>query len=724
MCSSSRLFSRRQRGSFWFSSLSPRWLSALALLLFFTSVLHLNNYVSTWPPTPHDPDLGIPGPNPTDPHPLKPTPSDDSDMLGSPNASMPAVALRQGRYVGSTILSSSYFPRPLDAFRGIPYAQTTAGENRFRLPKPLPPSEGRFDALRFGKTCPRDGFLRPEMGEDCLNLNIYRTAGLVDNDGLHISDKSKVLLPVIVYVHGGAFNTGTGIERNMASFVSWAEDPMIAINFNYRVGPLGFLPSDLTAREGLLNLGLKDQQLLFDWVQQNIEAFGGDPSNVTIMGLSAGAHSVCSPRPISIVLRLTGVQVGHHLMYYANGSNPAPFAKAILESGATTARAVFYPTHPRHLIQFQEFLAAAGVASAPDEEVFNQLRQLPLSEIVRASKIVWDKYTHSVTWPFQPVIDGPNPHANSSLPRANSSTPIIPILPIDSWHQGHHLRIPVLTGYNTNEGTIFIPHSADVNEEFRAFFQGLIPTMSAADVDALDRLYPDPVTDPSSPYRDVPHGKGRQFSRLDAAYSHYAYICPVLQTAHFLSTDSQNKAPVYVYRYAATGAFGTANHGDEAPVVAHDMNFLGCENLPGLKNVSDAMHGAWARFVVSKTGSPNHATRDDVVTWPVFKSPFVQQQADEAWRGAVKRGETLPAEIGEKLVFGEGNDERMSIATPMIEWIGKRSGNKVASVGTPAKIEVLTDVEIAACRFWWGRVELSEGLGTAKETKVRGRTRL
>ena len=68
---------------------------------------------------------------------------------------------------------------------------------------------------------------------------------------------------------------------------------MIGVSFNYRVGAFGFLPSKLMAKEGLLNVGLKDQELLLKWVKDNIAAFGGDPDDVTIMGSSAGAHSVC-----------------------------------------------------------------------------------------------------------------------------------------------------------------------------------------------------------------------------------------------------------------------------------------------------------------------------------------------------------------------------------------------------------------------------------------------
>jgi hypothetical protein len=261
--------------------LSARWLSALAVLALVTLYyLSADRYHL---PLPQPPDLGGPK-QPTTTMAPKPKPT------ARPQPSQPAVTLKQGRYISSVILASSHFPRPIDAFRGIPFAQDTGGPNRFRPPQPLPASDKTFDALRFGKFCPRDNFLRGDSGEDCLNLNVYRPSGVVDANGA--SKGRKGLLPVIVYVHGGAFNSGSGIERNMASFVSWAEQPMVGINFNYRVGALGFLPSEVTAREGLLNLGLRDQQALFEWVKENVEAFGGDPENVTIMGLSAGAHSV------------------------------------------------------------------------------------------------------------------------------------------------------------------------------------------------------------------------------------------------------------------------------------------------------------------------------------------------------------------------------------------------------------------------------------------------
>jgi carboxylesterase type B len=411
-------------------------------------------------------------------------------------------------------------------------------------------------------------------------------------------------------------------------------------------------------------------------------------------------------------------------MHYARSSSPAPFHKAILESGATTARAVFYPTHPRHLVQFREFLIAAGADGIPESQIFSHLRTLPLETIVTASKAVWDKYVEHVTWPFQPVIDGPNPLANSSHTQPD---PIIPTLPITSWLNGSHLHIPILTGYNTNEGTMFIPPKADTSSDFRSFFQSLIPSMTEADLDRLEALYPDPLTSPAdnNPYKSVPRGMGRQWARLDAAYSHYAYICPVLQTAHFMSKNSSKKDRVYVYRYAATSTWGTANHVDEVPAVVYDMNVL--RGKPGLEQVAKAMHGMWARFVASPVGDPNpnptstfdsdsdsasgegngRSKKAAAVEWPVFLSPFSDDgptwSASPADRRNRRVADGSGSGSGSIMVFGEGNNER-------------EPGKLIKNRGIPAQVQELSGFEKVACRFWWERVWLSQGLGNAHRT--------
>lgn len=383
-------------------------------------------------------------------------------------------------------------------------------------------------------------------------------------------------------------------------------------------------------------------------------------------------------------------------MYY--NASTAPFKRAILESGAATARAVFAASHPRHEVQFREFLVACGLGAVPEADIFPRLRKLPLETVVAASVSVWKKYEAAVCWPFQPASD--------------PSDGIMPRKPVESWRQGFGMRgIPVLTGFNVNEGTVFIPPRADSNAQFRNFFSTLIPSLTSADLDELDAFYPDPVSHrDSSPFAKPPppRGFGRQWRRLDAAYAHFAYICPVLQTAHFLSNSSSSSqpAPVYVYRYAATsGDWNTANHVDEAPIVTHDLDLLPdrARDMPGTRRLVRAMHGYWARFAA--TGDPNppegHPSTDpgddaDVAplpVWPKFVSPFA---ADESRKSNAGGSDSL----GQVMVFGEGNDERWAVTR-------NRRGNE----GTTAQAKPLAEEDLKQCEFWWKRVDLSEGLG-------------
>ena len=121
------------------------------------------------------------------------------------------------------------------------------------------------------------------QSEDCLTINIYRPKG-------HTADSEK--LPVAVLVPGGAFNRGGARMHNTRSMLAWSAKPFIGVAIQYRIGAMGFLNSRLTEREDLLNLGLRDAKVALDWVQNSIALFGGDPNDVTLIGLSAAAHAV------------------------------------------------------------------------------------------------------------------------------------------------------------------------------------------------------------------------------------------------------------------------------------------------------------------------------------------------------------------------------------------------------------------------------------------------
>lgn len=198
----------------------------------------------------------------------------------------PSVILTQGQVVGTKLKDS--FPQTVDAFLGVPYALPPVGDRRFRPAVEVPSSSETIDASKYGPAAPGKALLSggPKLvqSEDCLTANIFRPAG---TDG-------EKKLPVAVYIHGGAFNRGSAAMHSTASMVAWSEKPFVAVSFGYRIGALGFLPSSLSQKEGLLNLGLRDQVHLLQWVQDNITNFGGDPNNVTLFGLSAGAHSVSS----------------------------------------------------------------------------------------------------------------------------------------------------------------------------------------------------------------------------------------------------------------------------------------------------------------------------------------------------------------------------------------------------------------------------------------------
>jgi len=189
---------------------------------------------------------------------------------------MDAIVKTRGGQVRGSVVDG------VNTFKGIPYAAPPFGTRRFRPPQPVEPWSGMRDALVYGATVPKPPYfppfdaLIPEPaipGEDCLNLNIWSP------------DLGQAKLPVMVWIHGGAFANGTGAIYNGSRF---ARDGVVCVTINYRLGVDGFL----YLGDGNANLGLLDQIAALEWVQENIRAFGGDPGNVTIFGESAGAMSV------------------------------------------------------------------------------------------------------------------------------------------------------------------------------------------------------------------------------------------------------------------------------------------------------------------------------------------------------------------------------------------------------------------------------------------------
>jgi para-nitrobenzyl esterase len=195
----------------------------------------------------------------------------------------PIVSAPAGKVKGETI-------GHLHVFKGLPYALAPTGLRRWKPPEEVPVWQGTRDAMSFGPACyqpkPRSVSIYADepasMSEDCLSLNIWTPAKAHD-------------APVFVWIHGGALTGGSSSE-SMYDGAKLAERGLVVVSINYRLGVLGYLAHpELSAEssQGVSgNYGLLDQIAALRWVHRNIAAFGGDASNVTIAGESAGALSV------------------------------------------------------------------------------------------------------------------------------------------------------------------------------------------------------------------------------------------------------------------------------------------------------------------------------------------------------------------------------------------------------------------------------------------------
>ncbi|XP_015930698.2 acetylcholinesterase-1-like [Parasteatoda tepidariorum] len=195
------------------------------------------------------------------------------------------VMTNNGPVQGITVASGN--PN-IEAFLGIPYAEPPTGRLRFRKPVPKTPWSGVYDASNLSPPCIQNGtddfYYIPKlanMSEDCLYLNIW----------VPYSRRSTGLKPVLIYIHGGAFNTGSSIQEVLDGTVLSQRGDILVINLNYRVGVLGFFTS--LSDEAVGNFGLHDQVTALRWIKENVKSFGGDPNHLVLMGNSAGAMAVC-----------------------------------------------------------------------------------------------------------------------------------------------------------------------------------------------------------------------------------------------------------------------------------------------------------------------------------------------------------------------------------------------------------------------------------------------
>ncbi|KAI1500571.1 Alpha/Beta hydrolase protein [Biscogniauxia marginata] len=264
----------------------------------------------------------------------------------------------------------------VDHFQNIKFAHDTSGERRFAPPEPFLPQEGSEPAYRPSSPRP------PEISEDCLSLRISRPAGTTAQDKL----------PVVVWLHGGGVVKGSAYDPhfdpdNLITLSTSLNKPVIYVALNYRVTIFGFARLPILKDHRSLNAGMRDQRAGFQWVKDNIAAFGGDPERITAYGLSSG-----------------GTFASLHLMAYG-GEKGVPFTQAWVMSGPPgTALNITSDATEEHTLAVA---AKLGCTSKDDQELLRCLREIPMEQLTEtAMEYSVNNHPPAGLFTFIPSVDG------------------------------------------------------------------------------------------------------------------------------------------------------------------------------------------------------------------------------------------------------------------------------------------------------------------------------
>ncbi|MBB3188480.1 carboxylesterase/lipase family protein [Microbacter margulisiae] len=456
------------------------------------------------------------------------------------NAQQPApVKVEDGLLQGK-------FENGLTVYLGIPFAAPPVGNLRWRPPQPAAKWDGIRQATTFAPSPMQTGNPPAGKSEDCLYLNVWTPA---KSDDEH--------LPVLVWIYGGGFSTGSTAE-------SWydgeklAQKGVVFVSIAYRVGPLGFLAEPELSAENPHhvsgNYGLLDQIAGLQWVQKNIAAFGGDPKKVTIFGESAGGISVS--------------------MLCASPLAKGLFRGAISQSGGSfgPTRGKTYPGENMKTLKQAEDEGLAYVHQAGATSIA-ELRKMDADKLPMG----WDV---GCSWP---VVDGY----------------VIPDCQYAMYKAGSYNDVPVLIGYNSDEGLSFMPGRTP--REYIKWVKARYGKFACA----LLKAYP---CGEHSVTRTA-----RNLSR-DAAFGWHNWTWARLQS-------KTGKSKVYYYFFDQHPDYpkGSPKYGDGSPHaqdVVYVFQHIDPSNTQTTKSdleISKAMGTYWINF--TKYGNPNGK---GVPEWPAF----------------------------------------------------------------------------------------------------------
>ena len=425
-------------------------------------------------------------------------------------------------------------------FWAIPYAAPPYGANRFQAPAPPPSWDAIRDCTEFGPTALKpqqpDVFeaLLPDPtipGEDCLTVNVWTPDGARG-------------LPVLVWVHGGGFMTGSSAVP-IYDGSAFARHGVVVVTVNYRLGVDGF-----AAIPGApANRGLLDVIAALEWVRDNIAAFGGDPARVTVAGQSAGAMAVITllamPASRGLLVRAIAQSGGgHHALTLATAERIT--AALCADLGVPCS--------------------VAGLAAVAPEPLFAAVEQLA-ARLPADPDPVWDELRERVL-AFQPVIDGDS----------------LPALPVQAVRDGAAADVGLLIGTNSDEFTLWsVP-------------TGLADTIDDAALDAALAGFG------LKPEARAVYEQARPAAAPDELYSDlmtdWAFRIPAVRVAE------AHRGETYCYEFSwPSPLFGGRLRATHASEVAFSFDNLQVDWAVALRGdgapqaLADEVHGAFVAFI-------------------------------------------------------------------------------------------------------------------------------
>ncbi len=452
----------------------------------------------------------------------------------------PLVRARCGPVMGRT-------SGRLRIFRGIPFAEPPAGVLRFRPPVAKAPWRDVLDAGAFGPAP-----LQPEtpmlhiggpVAEDCLTLNVWAPL-----DGGPY--------PVVFSIFGGGNFLGSSSqpEYNGAAF---AEKGIVFVSANYRLGALGFMElgalDESLAGSGLN--GLRDILAGLRWVRDNIEAFGGDPEQVTLLGISAGGKNQCAlaamPASRGLFRRMTVMSGGGHTVF-ASAEEAAPVAKGML----------------------------AALGAAPND--IQALINAPSDAILEAQSHLLASFERG--FPFRPTVDGEE----------------LPCAPIDAARKGRTVGLDLIMGSTCDEAALGLAFG-HMDAAIRA---RQLANLDISAIPSIEERYANLLPDLSA--------VERKFRILTAE----EYWIPSIR---FAEAHARAGGRVRMYRFdweAKEGPFaGYAIHGADSPFVYGGESYMGIPLSAEQRAAAGRVHEMWAEWVKTKTpvlrGAPEWPLYDE-----------------------------------------------------------------------------------------------------------------